>query len=591
MRYIINIILLFMLLFAGVDMASASGSLPFKRMLYVNEWGGMFDSTQKIDKIISDAVYIKADAIAIHIGSEYFEAARDPTSKGSWDFRGKPNYNGLPMLEYLINKAHENNIKVHVWSAVNIVSSKDRAEYRLFGPSANYPYNIVTQSGNKIISDTYRLDMSFKGLQDYEIDLWTWVAKHYPTADGFHIEEPVYMDYSYSTAVRDKVKNKYGYDPLFSGGRNQVQIQKDITDVQRDSWNEFFTRLRSSINANKANPDFQLSANSWIFGYDSAYGAGLDPQYLAKNNLLDWYAVQIGGNTLDEFRIKVQGFSKSITEIPVYAIPYLYYHSPSGDLPNPSFFDRVANACNYGSDGVAIFAWHWLEDFTGGTINGQNIMNTLRSIPTSSCGTSTVPVISPTATPPAVIIPTVTTPTISSPSGIYSSAQSISILTSTAGATIRYTIDGTTPTETSPIYSGTIIISSTTALKARAWKTGSTPSAIAAATYIISPALTSATISNAGFESGNAFWNFYTNGQGTFNIVSSGFEGNNAVKLVLDSGGSNIQLYQTDVILEPNTQYRLSFAAYSTTGHDLTVNLINHEPPYTSYGLWLDHLI
>jgi len=59
--------------------------------------------------------------------------------------------------------------------------------------------------------------------------------------------------------------------------------------------------------------------------------------------------------------------------------------------------------------------------------------------------------------------------------------------------------------------------------------------------------------------------------------------GTKAAKLALSSGGANIQLYKTSIKLEPNTRYRLSFAAYSTTGHDMTVKLFKHVSPYTSY--------
>ncbi|MCL7413410.1 MAG: carbohydrate binding domain-containing protein, partial [ANME-2 cluster archaeon] len=44
------------------------------------------------------------------------------------------------------------------------------------------------------------------------------------------------------------------------------------------------------------------------------------------------------------------------------------------------------------------------------------------------------------------------------------------------------------------------------------------------------------------------------------------------------------QLYQKEISLEPNTRYRLSFAAYSTTGHEVTVRLFKHVSPYTSYA-------
>ena len=92
-------------------------------------------------------------------------------------------------------------------------------------------------------------------------------------------------------------------------------------------------------------------------------------------------------------------------------------------------------------------------------------------------------------------------------------------------------------------------------------------------------------IKNPGFESGTTSWLFYASGTGKFTAAPPGYEGNNSAKLVLNSPGTNIQLYQTGVKLEPNTLYRLSFAANSTSGHDLTVNLFKHVSPYTNYGL------
>jgi len=92
-------------------------------------------------------------------------------------------------------------------------------------------------------------------------------------------------------------------------------------------------------------------------------------------------------------------------------------------------------------------------------------------------------------------------------------------------------------------------------------------------------------INNPGFESGTTSWLFYTSGTGTFSIASPGYEGSNTAQLALSSSGSNIQLYQEGITLEPDTRYRLSFAAYSTTGHDVTVKLLKHVSPYTNYGL------
>jgi hypothetical protein len=83
------------------------------------------------------------------------------------------------------------------------------------------------------------------------------------------------------------------------------------------------------------------------------------------------------------------------------------------------------------------------------------------------------------------ITETVATPTFSPDPGTYSSAQSVTITCDTEDATIYYTTDGTDPTESSIQYGGPVTISTTTTLKARAYKEGWEPSEITLGVYII----------------------------------------------------------------------------------------------------------
>ena len=84
-----------------------------------------------------------------------------------------------------------------------------------------------------------------------------------------------------------------------------------------------------------------------------------------------------------------------------------------------------------------------------------------------------------------VPVPTVATPTFNLPGGTYTSEQTVSISCATEGATIRYTTDGSEPKESSPVYTAPINITSTTTLKAKAFKAGMNPSATAVAVYTI----------------------------------------------------------------------------------------------------------
>jgi Malectin domain/Chitobiase/beta-hexosaminidase C-terminal domain/Fn3 associated/DUF5010 C-terminal domain/PQQ enzyme repeat len=84
---------------------------------------------------------------------------------------------------------------------------------------------------------------------------------------------------------------------------------------------------------------------------------------------------------------------------------------------------------------------------------------TLQAIASDSFGSSSVTSGTYTITPPAA-------PSFSPAPGSYSSAQSVTISDTTAGASIYYTTDGSTPTTSSTLYSGPVAIAATTTLKA-----------------------------------------------------------------------------------------------------------------------------
>lgn len=79
----------------------------------------------------------------------------------------------------------------------------------------------------------------------------------------------------------------------------------------------------------------------------------------------------------------------------------------------------------------------------------------------------------------------VATPTFSPVAGSYTSAQTVSIACTTEGATIYYTLDGTTPTTESTVYAEAFTVSETTTVKAFAVKEGMLDSEVATATYTI----------------------------------------------------------------------------------------------------------
>lgn len=88
---------------------------------------------------------------------------------------------------------------------------------------------------------------------------------------------------------------------------------------------------------------------------------------------------------------------------------------------------------------------------------------------------------------------TVSTPTASIAAGTYTSSQNVSLSDDTNGASIYYTLDGTTPTTSSTLYSSSITISSTTTLKAIAVDSSGNSSSVLTIVYTISSSPTSTT--------------------------------------------------------------------------------------------------
>ncbi len=82
-----------------------------------------------------------------------------------------------------------------------------------------------------------------------------------------------------------------------------------------------------------------------------------------------------------------------------------------------------------------------------------------------------------------------TAPSFTPVPGAYGLAQSVTISTSTAGATIMYTTDGSTPSETAgTVYSGAVNISASCTLQAIAYESGWSDSAVTSGVYTINGA-------------------------------------------------------------------------------------------------------
>jgi hypothetical protein len=114
-------------------------------------------------------------------------------------------------------------------------------------------------------------------------------------------------------------------------------------------------------------------------------------------------------------------------------------------------------------------------------------------------------------------IPTAPAPTFTpapAKGTIYSTPQTVTIADSLSGAAIHYTTNGTTPTISSPVYTGAIAVSSNTTISAIATATGYNPSAVVTYSYYISASSTnlSGTVQSGAVPVYNATVNLYAAG-------------------------------------------------------------------------------
>lgn len=177
------------------------------------------------------------------------------------------------------------------------------------------------------------------------------------------------------------------------------------------------------------------------------------------------------------------------------------------------------------------------------------------------------------------VVETVAAPTFSPEGGIFTEEQSVEINSTTDGATIYYTTDGSTPSDESEEYTGAITVSETTTIKAIAVKDGMNNSAVATATYTIKtvdPNWIDFTVQ--GYENAEDVTTVSgTNGSVTFAIAS----GKNAPKWY--DSGSAVRIYTNNTItITAEDGKKIESVEFSITSGSMTADGFDVDGTYAS---------
>ena len=121
-------------------------------------------------------------------------------------------------------------------------------------------------------------------------------------------------------------------------------------------------------------------------------------------------------------------------------------------------------------------------------------------------------------------------PLVSPTSGTYSGLTSVTMASDIAGSTIRYTLDGSEPTTASPVYTDPFLITRTTTVKAKAFRTGFDPSATTVRFYEILPADVNRVTTGLAAE--------YRFDEGSGTDVRNSVPGGSALDLKVQSGSN-----------------------------------------------------
>ena len=494
---------------------------PYSRVLYVDYSFGD-EKYSSSDKIIDTAIETKSDTIMFYPGFADFLAMR----------YGKDVYNcnsgtcvrfNESQMKYLISAAHARNISI--WLAVNPIEIKSTDGIKQWLQEYVVGrYEAQNKDGGYVGGSGYHgFEPGYLEPLAKRVEMYKWVFQNFDF-QGLYYEEPVIADISYGPNF-DCAQKKVGN---WTKTATPTPIQKwALLKCREEAYTEMYRQIHDNISS---------LGVKYSYPYFTIATGGVYTSYI--NGSIS------GGNSMI--------YSTNLTDL--YSKGYIDGHFPATIAP-------YSSTTNMRNDLVKI-----RDTFNNATTAGMMVAIVNTASDRKPC---------PNLYDLINIVENSSAPYVLFHRGYLNVTATFqgSLVNNIARTCSGYSFGDTVPS---------------LAKMPRTWLSEHPPShprlfnpltRSSTSINVTVPQPTTNVINNPDFESGTTSWTFFTNGNGTFSASSPGFNGTKTAILSLNSNGTNIQLYQNVMTLEPGTYYQLSFAAYSTSGHDLRVNLIKHISP------------
>ena len=294
----------------------------------------------------------------------------------------------------------------------------------------------------------------------------------------------------------------------------------------------------------------------------------IDPGLLVQPTLQDTYIVTMnnttgGGTTLAT--VKVDRGSTFVSSVVISSgsiAPTITFTIPS------KIFGDAAFTLSPTSDSPGAFTFT-SSNTSVATISGSIvtiIANGTSTITATQASSGDYSSATATATLTVGVAGTVAAPAFSTAAGAIAFPTTITLSSTTAGATIYYTTDGTTPT-TGSTQGTSVVVNSAQTIKAFAVKTGYTDSSISSAAYTLAPAFTvipasidegatgSFTVNNLG-EAGTYYYTInhgttvnadFSSVSGSFNTTTLNGNGTFTITTIADNTTEGAQTFTVSV--------------------------------------------